>query len=289
MRDVSFDVAEGEIFGLLGPNGAGKTTTIECILGLRQPDSGSIRIDGIDAIAEPVRAKERIGAVLQFNELQHQVTVREALRFFGSFYPLCADIDALLAQVNLSEKADHTFGSLAGGERRRLELALALVHEPRVLFLDEPTAGLDPMGRHDLHAIIAGLKSAGRAILLTTHLIDEAHRLCDRVAIIDQGRIRAMDSPAALIAGAKTPPRLIVRTKRTLSHQELRSLAGVGSCEFGDESWRVETSQMTQTIEELMKLLQSQHNELLDLRIHRPTLEDVFIDLTGRKPPEERE
>lgn len=200
VRGVSFSVAEGEIFGLLGPNGAGKTTTIECAVGLRSPDSGSIWICGEDMLKNPDRAKQRVGVALQSTALQDKITPREALRLFGSFYPNPIAPDVLLSRFGLAEKADSAFMTLSHGQRQRLALALAFVNQPELLFLDEPTTGLDPQSRRDLHQVIRTLRDDGRTVILTTHYIEEAQALCDRVAIIDHGTIIAEGKPSELIA-----------------------------------------------------------------------------------------
>ncbi|SRR5579862_3907194 len=194
VRGVSFEVAPGEIFGLLGPNGAGKTSILECAIGLRQPDGGSVRVCGL----APADAKERIGAVLQATALHDKITPREALRLFGSFYSRHADYEALLRRFALMEKADAPFDSLSGGQRQRIALALAFVNEPEMVFLDEPTAGLDPRARRELHKTILQTRAEGRAVFLTTHSIEEAEILCDRIAILHRGRIAALGNTAEL-------------------------------------------------------------------------------------------
>jgi ABC-2 type transport system ATP-binding protein len=278
---VSFDVQPGEVFGLLGPNGAGKTTTLECIIGLRRPDGGSIRLANIDAIANPAQAKRIIGAQLQATALQDKITPRQALKLFGSFYENPADVSQLLEQFDLNEKADKPFDTLSGGQRQRLAIALALVNQPQIVFLDEPTAGLDPQSRRDLHATIARLRAAGRTILLTTHYIEEAQKLCDRLAIIDRGKIVAIGKPQELIAAAKTQPTLVVATARPISQSQAENLTGVARAAQVNNHWRLNTSSVTQTILSLAHLVDSEKNELIDLQIHQPSLEDVFLELTG--------
>jgi ABC-2 type transport system ATP-binding protein len=199
LRGVTFEIARGEIFGLLGPNGAGKTTALECILGLRRPDSGSIEIEGIDAVAHPHEAKQRVGALLQAAMLQDKITPRRALGLFASFYREAADVESLIERFGLVEKSDAAFGTLSGGQRQRLFLALAFVNNPRLVVLDEPTAGLDPKSRRDLHASIAGMRDSGRTVLLSTHDLEEARQLCDRIGIVDRGRIVALGRPDELI------------------------------------------------------------------------------------------
>jgi ABC-2 type transport system ATP-binding protein len=202
VRELSFEVASGEIFGLLGPNGAGKTTAIECLLGLRRPDSGAIAIDGIDAIAHPERSRQRVGAQIQSAALQEKITPRQALKLFASFYREPAGVDGLIERFALSAKADAPFDVLSGGQRQRLFLALALINDPKLVVLDEPTAGLDPRIRRELHRMIVEMRAAGKTVLLTTHYLEEAHALCDRIGILHEGRLVALDSPGALIAAA---------------------------------------------------------------------------------------
>ncbi len=202
IEDVSFEVQAGEIFGLLGPNGAGKTTTLECLLGLMRPDQGRVEICGIDSRTAPRRAREKSGAVLQAAGLPDKITPREALDLFAAFYPASIASTVLLERFGLTEKADAAFESLSGGQKQRLALALAFVGDPQVLVLDEPTTGLDPQIRREVQDHIGGLKAGGRAVLLSTHDMAEAARLCDRVAVIARGRIVATGAPRALIADA---------------------------------------------------------------------------------------
>ena len=199
---ISFEVAAGEIFGLLGPNGAGKTTTLECILGLIRPDQGRIEICGIDAHSRPRQAREKIGAVLQATGLQDKITPREALDLFAAFYPAPLGSDALLQRFGLVEKAETAFETLSGGQKQRLALALAFVGNPQTLVLDEPTAGLDPQIRREVQDHIRALKDNGRAILLSTHDMDEAEQLCDRIGVIAGGKIAAIGTPHDLMAEA---------------------------------------------------------------------------------------
>jgi ABC-2 type transport system ATP-binding protein len=197
---ISFEIAPGEIFGLLGPNGAGKTTVVECLLGLTCADEGRVEICGIDARAAPRRAREKIGAVLQATGLQDKITPREALDAFATFYAAPLQADSLLDRFGLRDKQSAAYETLSGGQKQRLALALAFVGDPQVLVLDEPTAGLDPQMRREVQGHIRALKSAGRAVLLTTHDMAEAEQLCDRIAVIASGRIVAMGSPRELVA-----------------------------------------------------------------------------------------
>ena len=283
VRGVSFSVAEGEIFGLLGPNGAGKTTTLECAIGLRQPDGGSISVCGFDALAQPREAKQRIGAALQYTMLQDKITCREALELFGSFYRKCLSADELLGRFSLTDKAHKRYDTLSGGQKQRLALALALVNDPEFLLLDEPTAGLDPQSRRELHGVIREMRSGGRTVLLSTHYIEEAEQLCDRIAIVDNGRVIAQGTPRELVASAKALPRIIFSAARVPEREALSRLASVKSVELSSDGAVLGTLRAGESIIELVKYLESSHNELLDLHIQKPSLEDVFIELTGRK------
>src|SRR5215211_2061924 len=203
-RGVTFEIQDGESFGMIGPNGAGKTTTLECVIGLREPDAGSIEVCGIDARRRPREVKQKIGAALQTTSLQDKITPREALTLFASFYANRAAAGELLERFGLTDKADAYFDSLSGGQRQRLALALAFVNRPELVFLDEPTSALDAQSRRELHREILRMKEEGHTVLLTTHYIDEAEQLCDRIGIIDHGRIIATGAPHELIAGSTT-------------------------------------------------------------------------------------
>jgi ABC-2 type transport system ATP-binding protein len=282
VRDVNLDVQAGEIFGLLGPNGAGKTTTLECILGLRLPDSGSITIDGIDAIAEPERIKQIIGAQLQATALQDKLTPREAIKFFGAFYRNSIKPDQLIKRFALEEKANAPFDSLSAGQKQRLALALAFVNDPRLIFLDEPTAGLDPQSRRELHEDILNLKADGRTILLTTHYIEEAQRLCDRIAIIQAGEIIETGTPNELIERANLPERVIVHTTPVIEIQKLNQLPAVASIVQINQSVEIATTDITNLVIAMVRLIESENAKLIDLQIHRPSLEDAFLKLAKR-------
>lgn len=285
VRGVSFEVCEGEVFGILGPNGAGKTSILECLLGLRGADSGSVTIAGVDALRHPGLAKERVGAQVQLGLLHDKITVREALAFFGSFYEDPAPLEGLVGRFGLAEKAGAPFDSLSGGQRQRLLLALAFVNNPRIVILDEPTAGLDVRSRRELHEVIRGMRGTGLTVLLSTHHLGEAEELCDRIAILDQGRIIASARPAELVARARALPRIEVRTARPVAPAHASSLRGVvSSGESGGACW-LETSDVGATVTALMGRLEADANALLDIHIRRPTLEDVFVELTGRAFP----
>ncbi len=279
---VSFEVRPGRIFGLLGPNGAGKTTTLECILGLRQPDSGSIRIQGCDIREDSTRAKLHMGAQLQAATLQDKITPRQALDLFGSFYPHAFSSEELLRRFDLEEHADITFAALSGGQRQKLFLALALVHRPNLLVLDEPTAGLDPQTRRTLRTLIREIQSEGRTVLLSTHDLEEAAQLCDQVAILDRGRVVAAGSPAELVSRAQSPVRVVVRTARPLPENTMESLPEATRTLFVGGEWIFETRSPNRLLAQIVRCADEAGAELLDVQLHRPSLEDVFIELTGR-------
>ncbi|MEY4939555.1 MAG: hypothetical protein RIQ93_1290, partial [Verrucomicrobiota bacterium] len=241
VRGASFEIEAGEIFGLLGPNGAGKTTTLECLIGLREPDSGELQVCGLDARRQAAAVKQRIGVALQSTALQDKITPREALRLFGSFYEKPAAPAGLLERFGLGEKADASFDTLSGGQRQRLALALAFVNQPELVLLDEPTTGLDPQSRRELHAEIARLKHEGYTVLLTTHYLDEAEALCDRIAIIDQGRVVAEGTPRDLIAKSSATQAVTLVTARPLEPAEWARIDGLEElqCEGATARFRV--------------------------------------------------
>jgi ABC-2 type transport system ATP-binding protein len=278
---VSFEIERGEVFGLLGPNGSGKTTTLECIIGLREPDSGEIEIAGIDARRRPRAVKERVGAVLQTSSLQDKITPREALALFASFYDRASRPDQLLERFALVEKADAPFDSLSGGQRQRLALALAFVSNPELVFLDEPTTGLDPQSRRDVHAEIARMKSEGHTVLLTTQHIEEAERLCDRIGIIDEGHIIASGSPHELIAGSTTFQTVSFVTPAAIDASMIADIAGIEDVVIDRTRTTFRTRTANATVAELLRRLDTREIEIIDLRIRKASLEDVFIRLTS--------
>jgi ABC-2 type transport system ATP-binding protein len=280
-RGVSFEIQEGEIFGLLGPNGSGKTTTVECVIGLREPDAGDIEVCGIDARRRPDEVKQKIGAALQTTALQDKITPREALTLFGSFYRDRAEPQQMLDRFALTSKADAPFDTLSGGQRQRLALALAFVNKPELVFLDEPTTGLDPQSRRELHADVAKMKEEGHTVLLTTHYIDEAEELCDRIAIIDQGRIIATGAPFELVAQSTATQSVSLVTAQPLDPALLSKLPGVRELVCEGARVRFRTTDVGRSVSELMKLLDAQSADLVELQVRKATLEDVFIDLTG--------
>jgi len=279
---VSFEVGAGQVFGLLGPNGAGKTTTLECILGLRQPDRGSIRIDGLDIRTHATQAKRLVGAQLQAATLQDKITPRQALDLFGSFYAQSFAADELLRRFDLEAKADVPFATLSGGQRQRLFLALAVISRPTLLVLDEPTAGLDPQARRQLHMLIREMRSEGRTVLLSTHDLEEAGQLCDRIGIMDGGRIVAVAPPAELIGRSQAPARVIVRTVPPLARTVVDALPEVFGATYGDRGWVLETRAPNRVLADLVRRVDEAGAELIGVELHGPSLEDVFIELTGR-------
>ncbi len=279
-RDVSFEVEQGEVFGVLGPNGAGKTTTIECILGLREPDQGTIEVCGIDARRHPQEVKHRMGAALQTSALQDKITPREALTLFGAFYRRAASPAAMLERFSLADKADAAFDSLSGGQRQRLALALAFVNEPDVVILDEPTAGLDPSSRRELHAEIRRMKRDGRTVLLTTHYVEEAAQLCDRIAILDRGRVVATGRPADLIAQSSADKSVALTATAPLELAALQDLPAVADAVCDGDHVRFTTSDASASLSALIALLQSRQVGIVELTVSAGTLEDVFLQLT---------
>jgi ABC-2 type transport system ATP-binding protein len=283
LRGVSFCVEEGEVFGLLGPNGAGKTTTIEILEGLRRPDGGMVSVCGMEPISSGNAYKQLIGGVLQSTSLPDKMRVSEAVQLFAGFYAKPRPTGDLLKRFGLEEKKGAFYSQLSGGQKQRLALAMALVNEPRVLFLDEPTAGLDPQVRREIYGIIEQLKSEKKTILLTTHYIEEAERLCDRVAIVDGGKLIKSGTPRELKQASAGTTRIEVRLANAESTETLKRLEGVADARAFDGYFVVHSNAVPRTIVALVKHLESTGNELAGLEIATPSLEDVFIELTGRR------
>ena len=283
VRGVSFNVEEGEVFGLLGPNGAGKTSTIEIMEGLRTPDSGRVSVCGLDPQKNPQELKHQIGAALQSTSLPDKLRVIEALRLFASFYRRHRNPEELLKRFGLEEKRNTFYNQLSGGQKQRLALAMALINDPKVLFFDEPTAGLDPQVRREIYDIIEELRREKKTIVMTTHYIEEAERLCDRVAIVDHGTVIALGTPRELKERSGDKTRLEVRLARAEPQESLKNLEGVSDCRILGDSYVLQCQRPPQAIVSLVKHLESQGNELISLEIATPSLEDVFIELTGRR------
>jgi ABC-2 type transport system ATP-binding protein len=283
VRGVSFSVEEGEVFGLLGPNGAGKTTTVEILEGLRTLDSGRVSVCGLDPHRDSTQLKNEIGAALQSTSLPDKMRVSEALRLFASFYSRRRDPEELLRRFGLEEKRNTFYSKLSGGQKQRLALAMALVNDPRVLFFDEPTAGLDPQVRREIYDIIEELRREKKTILMTTHYIEEAERLCDRVAIVDHGKVIALGTPRELKERSGDKTRIEVRLAKPASDDALKNLDGVSDCRTINGAYVLHCQRPPQAIVSLVKHLETQGNELVTLEIATPSLEDVFIELTGRR------
>ncbi len=283
VRGVSFNVEEGEVFGLLGPNGAGKTSTVEILEGLRTPDSGRVSVCGLDPQKNPQELKHEIGAALQATSLPDKLRVMEALRLFSSFYHRKRSPEELLKRFGLEEKRKTFYSQLSGGQKQRLALAMALVNDPKVIFFDEPTAGLDPQVRREIYDIITELRNEKKTIVMTTHYIEEAERLCDRVAIVDHGQVIALGTPRELKERSGDKTRLEVRLARAEPQEVLKNLDGVSECRMLGDSYVLQCQRPPQAIVSLVKHLEAQGNELVSLEIATPSLEDVFIELTGRR------
>lgn len=283
VRGVSFAVEAGEVFGLLGPNGAGKTTTVEILEGLRAPDSGRVSVCGLDPQKNSKELKHEIGAALQATSLPDKLRVIEALKLFGSFYRRGRRPEELLKRFGLEEKRNTFYSQLSGGQKQRLALAMALVNDPKVLFFDEPTSGLDPQVRREIYDIILELRNEKKTIVMTTHYIEEAERLCDRVAIVDHGTVIAEGTPRELKERSGDKTRLEVRLARPEPQEALKNLEGVTDCRVLGEGYALHCQRPPQAIVSLVKYLEAQNNELVSLEIATPSLEDVFIELTGRR------
>ncbi len=279
--DISFEVHGGEIFGMVGPNGAGKTTTIECMEGLRRPDSGRIRVLGLDPQLDGYALRPRIGIQLQESALQGRIKVWEALDLFASFYPRPVDWQPLLEKLGLADRRNTPFAKLSGGQKQRLFIALALVSDPEVVFLDELTTGLDPQARRAMWDLVRRIRDRGKTVFLTTHFMEEAERLCDRVAIMDHGRVVALDAPEDLIRTLGTNHRLVFSVDGASELQPLRSLPGVTRVEQIGE--RIIVYGADELVSEVVNALTASEIRFRDLRTEQPTLEDVFLALTGRE------
>jgi ABC-2 type transport system ATP-binding protein len=283
VNGISFSIRPGEIFGLLGPNGAGKTTTLEMIEGIRAPDAGSISVWGLDTKRRRRAVQARIGVQFQATALFPELRVREIIALFGAFYPHERRVADLLREVDLTEKTNAFPQDLSGGQRQRLALALALVNDPAVVFLDEPTSGLDPQSRHLLWNPVLRLRERGKTIILTTHFMDEAQTLCDRIAIMDHGQIIAQDTPAGLIAALDARAAIACTLgDGGLTVDDLRRLPAVTDARAGLDSTIIYTDNAEHTLVALLQRAATANTRVDHLRIEAPTLEDVFLKLTGR-------
>lgn len=283
VRGITLQVYAGEVFGLLGPNGAGKTTTVEILEGLRPRTSGIVSVLGFDPATQVKKIKARIGVCLQATNLPDKMKVREALELFDAFYTRHVDRNKLLKRLQLWEKRDAFYSSLSGGQKQRVALALALLNDPALLFLDEPTTGLDPQVRLEIHNLILELKQDKRTILLTTHYIEEAERLCDRVAIIDNGQIIELGAPREIQERTLGHSMIEIATDQPMALEQIP----LGNQEYTAGPNRtqltVKSANPARTIADLLKWIDSQGLQLTDIHLKRPTLEDVFIELTGKR------
>jgi ABC-2 type transport system ATP-binding protein len=284
VRGIDFDVAQGEVFGLLGPNGAGKTSTVEILEGLRPRTAGDVTVLGYDPAADTRAIKDRIGVCLQSTNLPDKMTVRESLALFGAFYSREVDRDKLLQRLQLWEKRNVFYSKLSGGQKQRVALALALVNDPQLVFLDEPTTGLDPQVRLEIHGLISELRADKRTILMTTHYIEEAERLCDRVAIVDEGKIIAIGTPRELQAQTMGQSRVEIQTAQPMPEE-------VPRFEYSEKHTLSEdrlhlvvySTRPARTLPDLIRWVDQNGIDLEDIHLKKPTLEDVFIELTGKK------
>ncbi len=281
--DISFSVRRGEVFGILGPNGAGKTTTLECIEGLQEPSSGRISVLGTEIARDPNTVKERIGVQLQASAYFDYLTLTEILELFGRFYSRRVPPAELLSTVGLEDKANTTVGKLSGGQQQRFTIAATLVNDPEVVFLDEPTAGLDPQARRNLWDFVQSINSQGRTIVLTTHYMEEAEFLCDRVAIMDQGRIVTLDTPTNLVRSLPVPYEVRASTLNEFSSNGLADLDCVTEVlDDQNQGFRLRSSDAASTMPALMDWVAKNDIKLTHLEVTPANLEDVFLSLTGR-------
>ena len=279
---ISFEVRRGEIFGMVGPNGAGKTTTIECIEGLRRPDGGTVTTLGLDPQRDGYELRERIGVQLQESALPNRIKVWEAVDMFASFYRRSVEWEPLLERLGLAEKRNTDFAKLSGGQKQRLFIALALINDPELVFLDELTTGLDPQARRAMWQLVFDIREQGKTVFLTTHFMEEAERLCDRVAIVDDGRIVALDSPEKLVRSLGAEKRVLFTVEGTFDEAALRAVPGVTKVERNGERVTVYGTG-DRLVGGVVNALETGGVPFRDLRTEQPTLEDVFLALTGKQ------
>jgi ABC-2 type transport system ATP-binding protein len=280
--EISFEVYEGEIFGMVGPNGAGKTTTIECIEGLRRPDSGSIQVLGMDPRQDGYTLREQIGIQLQESALPDRIKVWEAMEMFATFYPKTVDWNALLEQLGLIEKRKSAFIKLSGGQKQRLFIALALINDPEVVFLDELTTGLDPKARRAIWDLVLDIRDRGKTVFLTTHFMEEAERLCNRVAIVDQGKIVALDTPSNLIRSLGSEYRVVFSVREKLDKGMFEKISSVTNFDQVDDQVMIRGKEEG-LLSGIVNALEAGGVKFRDLRTEQPTLEDVFLTITGKE------
>jgi ABC-2 type transport system ATP-binding protein len=288
LRGVDLDVERGGVVGLLGPNGAGKTTLVEILEGLRKPTAGNVSVLGLDPARQGRALKERLGVQLQNTALPTDLTTRETLNLFGAFYEQTRAVDEILEVVDLVPQAEQRADTLSGGQKQRLIIGIALIHDPELVLLDEPTTGLDPRARRDLHGLIGELRQQGRTVVLTTHYIEEAEHLCDRVLMIRRGQIVADGTPFELLGQSTESSTIWIAVDGEMDPAPLLA-AGVQPLGQQGEHHKFSTGNPTATILALGDMLRSQGLELLDLRLKRPTLEDVYLELMGSDLEDEAE
>jgi len=284
VKGVDFDVEAGEVFGLLGPNGAGKTTTVEILEGLRPRSGGKVSVLGYDPGVQTRKLKDQVGVCLQFTNLQEKMKVREAMEVFAALYSRTVNPEQLLKRLQLWEKREAFYSTLSGGQKQRLALALAMLNDPQVLFLDEPSAGLDPQARLEIHGLIQDLRAEKRTILLTTHYIEEAEKLCDRVAIVDEGRIIALGTPREIQERTLSNSSIEIECGTPLPPGDLPPWQGAEKVTLDDRRVRITvvSTRPARTIVDMVKWLDEKGIELADIHIKRPSLEEAFIELTGK-------
>lgn len=280
---VSFEVAEREIFGLVGPNGAGKTTTLEMIETLREPDSGSISVQGLDVLKDERAIKELIGVQLQTTVFFDNLTVFETVDLFGSFYSRRLPPDELLELVGLQDKRSSMLNELSGGQHKRVSIALALVNDPGIVFLDEPTTGLDPQVRRNIWEIVEGLRAKEKTVVLTTHYIEEAERLCDHVAVVDHGKIIAMGTPSELIDEHAPESNISFRLTPAVAEDVVARIPGVLDIKTANDQYMVSTETPQQTLIGIFTAAYENGSTADEVSMKRATLEDVFLKITGRR------
>jgi ABC-2 type transport system ATP-binding protein len=278
--DVSFNVERGEIFGILGPNGAGKTTTVECVGGLRTPDRGTVSVLGLDPRRDRAELTQRVGVQLQQSELPEKMKVAEALELYSSFYRKPADWERLIDDLGLAGKRDARFGKLSGGQKQRVSIALALAGSPEIAILDELTTGLDPQARRDTWQLIEQIRDRGVTIVLVTHFMEEAERLCDRIAVIDSGRVAAIDTPAGLVSRVSPGQRIRFRPSPALDDRLLRDLPEVHEVTRSGE--QIVVSGNDGLLQAVTSMLARNNILAADLRVEQTSLDDAFVALTGR-------
>lgn len=281
VADAAFEVYEGEIFGLVGPNGAGKTTTLECLEGVRRADAGTLAVLDLDPVRDVYRLQPRIGVQLQQAQLQKRIKVWEAAHLWAALYGRpAADADRLLEQLGLADKRQAWFMTLSGGQQQRLFIALALVNDPDVVFFDELTTGLDPQARRTIWELVRGVRARGKTVFLTTHLMEEAERLCDRVAIMDRGRVIDVDTPAALVTRHCPERTVLVATSAAEAPERFAAVPGVARVTVEDGRYRIEGAGEGLTTA-VIQCISAHGLPVTDFRLSTPTLEDVFLALTG--------